>query len=309
MRSQTGALPVVLTIAGFDPSGGAGIIADIRAFTFFECAPVAAVTSLTFQNSTTMSGAAHQTGEIVRAQIMSLLAENSIAGVKIGMLPTGEIVQEVVELIRKNNLPPPVIDPVMRSSSGYDLITTDGWDLLLSDLMPLARVITPNIPEAERITGSQISDEDGMRRAANQIREMGARAVLIKGGHLGEQRSEVKGQRSDVRGQRSEISAQGPDGSDQRGERGSSPTVREGSDQAIDLLDDEGEVTIFRGDWIEGPPLRGTGCLLSAAITACLAKGMSLKESVAAAKHYVGAKRAAKSKGQGAKRKEQRAKS
>jgi hydroxymethylpyrimidine/phosphomethylpyrimidine kinase len=175
----------------------------------------------------------------------------------------------------------------MRSSSGYDLITPDGWELLLSDLMPLARVITPNIPEAERITGSQIFDQNGMRRAANQIRDMGARAVLIKGGHLWEQKSEIRSQRSEIRGQRLEIRGQRSDGSDQRAERGSSPTVREGSGQAIDLLDDEGEVTIFRGDWIEGPPLRGTGCLLSSAITACLANGMPLKESVAAAKEYV----------------------
>jgi hydroxymethylpyrimidine kinase/phosphomethylpyrimidine kinase len=282
---------VVLTIAGFDPSGGAGIMADIRAFTFFGCTPVAAVTSLTVQNSHSMSGATHQAAEMVRAQIMSVLAENSIAAAKTGMLPTRAIVGAIVELVRDGILPAPVIDPVMRSSSGYDLITADAWDSLLRGLMPLARVITPNIPEAERITGAQISSEDEMRRAANQIRELGARAVLIKGGHLGERKSEVRGQRSAVGDQRSAVS-------DQRAERGRSPTVREGSHQAIDLLDDEGEVTIFRGDWIEGPPLRGTGCMLSAGITACLAKGMSLRESVAAAKHFVaGARSAQRAKG------------
>lgn len=245
--------PVVLTIAGLDPSGGAGIIADIRAISHFDCIPVAAVTSLTFQTSKSMSGAAHQTAETVRAQIKSARAENSIAAVKTGMLPTREVVQELVTLIRDGLLAAPVIDPVMRSSSGYDLIEADAWELLLTDLMPLARVITPNIPEAERITGRQISDEEGMRRAANQIREMGARAVLIKGGHLSQERSPMR-------------------------------TVPR---QAIDVMNEAGEVTVFRSDWIEGPPMRGTGCSLSAGIAACLAKGMTLQEAAAAAKHFV----------------------
>jgi hydroxymethylpyrimidine kinase/phosphomethylpyrimidine kinase len=260
--------PVVLSIAGFDPSGGAGILADVRAFTYFDTIPVAAITSLTFQNSTAMSGAVHQTPETVRGQIMSLRAAHPIAAAKTGMLPTREIVLEVVRLVRDAALPAPVIDPVMRSSSGFDLMTTDAWDSLLTELMPLARVITPNIPEAERMTGQRISNEDEMRRAAERIREMGARAVLIKGGHLG-RRSELGGQTSEV------------------GNRGAGPTVREFSEQAIDLLDDNGEVTFFRADWIAGPPMRGTGCMLSAAIAACLANGMTLKESIAAAKNFV----------------------
>ena len=258
--------PVVLTIAGFDPSGGAGIIADIKAFTAFDCAAVAAVTSLTFQNSTTMFGATHQTAETVREQVNAILEGTSIAAVKTGMLPTGDIVREVSRLFRESNLPAPIVDPVMQSTSGYDLIEADALDLLVKELMPLARLVTPNIPEAERITGLRISDEAEMRLAAYQIREMGARAVLIKGGHLEQQRSEVRGQRS---------------------ARGSSPTIREGSDQAIDVLDNDGEVTVFRGDWIQGSTLRGTGCMLSSAIAACLANGMALKESVGAAKRYV----------------------
>ena len=257
--------PVVLTIAGFDPSGGAGILADVRAFAHFETNPVAAITSLTFQNSTAMSGAVHQTAETVRDQIMSLITAHQIAAVKTGMLPTREIVLEVVRLVRERHLPAPVIDPVMRSSSGFDLMTSDAWDSLLTELMPLSRVITPNIPEAERMTEQRISNEDEMRRAAATIREMGARAVLIKGGHLGERKSEIGGQRSEVGG----------------------PTVTEGSDRAIDLLDDNGEVTVFRAAWIAGPPMRGTGCMLSAAIAACLANGMTLKESIAAAKNFV----------------------
>jgi hydroxymethylpyrimidine/phosphomethylpyrimidine kinase len=266
--------PVVLTIAGFDPSGGAGILADVRAFAHFDTDPVAVITSLTFQNSNAVSGAAHQAPETVRSQIISLLAAHKIAAVKTGMLPTRETVLEVVRLIGDADLPAPVIDPVMRSSSGFDLMTTDAWDSLLTELMPLSRVITPNIPEAERITGLRISNEDDMRRAAERIREMGAGAVLIKGGHLGKQRSDNEGQQTAA------------------SERGSSPTVREGSGEAIDLLDDNGEVTVFRADWIAGPPMRGTGCALSAAIAACLANGMTLKDAVGIAKRFVSTERA-----------------
>ena len=185
--------PVVLTIAGFDPSGGAGIIADIRTLLAFGCLPAAAITSLTFQNPEAVSGAVHQTAESLRSQILPIIAVQDIAGLKTGMLPTREIVLEVARLIREKRFPPPVIDPVMRSSSGYRLMDDDAVKVLLSELMPLARVITPNIPEAEMLTGLKITDESEMREAARKLREMGARAVLVKGGHLQEQRSEVRG--------------------------------------------------------------------------------------------------------------------
>jgi hydroxymethylpyrimidine kinase/phosphomethylpyrimidine kinase len=135
--------------------------------------------------------------------------------------------------------------------------------VLIDELMPLARVITPNIPEAEKLTGLRIEDQEGMRMAARKMREMGARAVLIKGGHL-KQRSGARGQRSEVR--------------DQKSEQGF---------QAIDVLDDEGQVTVFRGDWIDSPPVRGTGCMLSSAIAAYLAQGVALKESVRLARQFV----------------------
>src|SRR5438132_10274375 len=257
------AKPVALTIAGFDPSGGAVIVVDVNTFASLGCVSTAAVTSLTFQNSSAVFGAAHQPAEVVRQQVNSILEGSHIAGAKTGMLPTAEIVREVARLFRESNLTAAVVDPVVRSTSGYDLIEPDAWDLLVNDLMPLARVITPNIPEAQRISGLEISDENGMRRAARRIRDMGARGVLIKGGHLERQRSEVRGQRSE------QLEGFGS------------------SRQAIDVLDDEGEVTVFRVDWIQGPTMRGTGCMLSAAIAACLAKGITLKESVDAAKRFV----------------------
>jgi hydroxymethylpyrimidine/phosphomethylpyrimidine kinase len=142
----------------------------------------------------------------------------------------------------------------------------DAFEVFVTELLPLARVVTPNIPEAEKLSGMNIRDQDQIRQAAARIRELGARAVLVKGGHLKEQRSKVRGQRS---------------------VRGSSPTVREGSDEAADILDDDGQVTIFRGDWIEATKVHGTGCMLASAIASCLAQNVSLEKSVRMAKRFV----------------------
>lgn len=250
--------PVVLTIAGFDPSGGAGIIADIRTIESFGCTAVAAITSVTFQNAEKFFGATHQSAESVRRQVEAIAGAFDLSGMKIGMLPTTEIVREVVRLIRERNLPAPVVDPVMESTSGGRLMEDDAFEAFVTELLPLARVVTPNIPEAEKLAGMNIRNEGEMRQAAARIRELGARAVLVKGGHLEEQRSNVRGQRSEN-------------------------TERE----AIDLLDDDGQVTVFRSEWIEAPNVRGTGCMLSSAIAASLAKGSDLNEAVTTAKQFV----------------------
>jgi hydroxymethylpyrimidine/phosphomethylpyrimidine kinase len=256
---------VVLTIAGFDPSGGAGLIADVRALVAFGCRPVAAMTSLTCQNSERFFGAIHQSADSLRAQILPVVKEFRLAAVKIGMLPTRELVLEVVRLLGETEMPAPVVDPVLRSSSGYELMETEAREAWLTELMPLACLITPNIPEAETLTGMQITSESDMRAAASKLRERGARAVLIKGGHLpGAQASCQPGR--------------GPQ------EAGRMPALPA---EAIDLLNDEGAVTVFRGEWIDAPPVRGTGCMLSAAIAAGLAHGMNLQKSVGAAKQFV----------------------
>jgi hydroxymethylpyrimidine kinase/phosphomethylpyrimidine kinase len=176
-------MPVALTVAGFDPSGGAGVVADVKTFTAFGCFAAAAVTSLTFQNTTGVFGAAHQTAETVRAQVLAVAEDFRVAGAKTGMLPTREIIVEVARLFREASLPAPVVDPVVRSTSGFDLIDDAALDALKSELLPLARVVTPNVPEAERITGLSVRDREGMLEAARAMREMGARAVLVKGGH------------------------------------------------------------------------------------------------------------------------------
>src|SRR5207253_8543286 len=132
--------------------------------------------------------------------------------------------------------------PVLRWSSGDELMADGAVEVMLSELMLLARVITPNIPEAETLTGLKITNEDEMREAARKLREIGARAVLIKGGHL-EEESEVRGQRSVDLAEHDQ-------------------PVHDIKPQAIDLLDDGGQITVFRGEWIDSPLVRGTGCML-----------------------------------------------
>jgi len=208
---------------------------------------VAAITSLTFQNSAGAFGALHETANSLRAQILQIVQEFDITAVKIGMLPTRDTVAGVIRLLEELNLPAPVIDPVLRASSGYELIEEDALELLMDELLPQARLITPNIPEAESLTGLRILDEDGMREAARSLRDIGARAVLIKGGHL----------------------KPGPD------------------NKVVDVLDNGGDVVMLRGEWIAVDQLRGTGCMLSSAIAAHLGKGNGLEDSVRLAREFV----------------------
>ncbi len=247
--------PVVLSIAGFDPSGGAGIIADVKTIVQFGCRPAAAITSLTFQNADGFFGATHESAKSLRAQIIPTIAEHAPSAVKVGMLPTAGLVSEVAQLILEKWLPPPVVDPVLESSSGARLMEPGAIEALTRELMPLLRLVTPNIPEAEALTGTTIANEEGMRDATAMLREMGARAVLIKGGHAWP-KSAGKSQQSEGR-------------------------------VAVDVLNDDGEVTVFRGEWIDAPPVRGTGCMMSSAIAACLAQRITLPESVRLAKRFV----------------------
>ena len=174
---------VVLTIAGLDPSGGAGIVADIKTISSLGGFPAAAITSITYQNTTGVFGAEHQTAATVRAQVEPVIRDLDVVAAKTGMLPTAEIVAEVARLFREEPLRPPVVDPVMVSTSGHDLIGDEAFQILKTQLLPVAGVVTPNIPEAERLAGFSIESEADMRRAAEAIRDLGARAVLVKGGH------------------------------------------------------------------------------------------------------------------------------
>jgi hydroxymethylpyrimidine/phosphomethylpyrimidine kinase len=183
--------PVVLTIAGLDPSGGAGIVADIKTISALGCFPAAALTSITYQNTTGVFGAEHQTAETLRAHVEPVIRDLDVVAAKTGMLPTAEIVAEVARLFSEEQLPAPVVDPVMVSTSGHDLIGDEAFQILKTRLLRVARVVTPNIPEAERLVGFSIESEADMRRAAEEIKSMGARAVLVKGGHRAIQRQAI----------------------------------------------------------------------------------------------------------------------
>jgi hydroxymethylpyrimidine kinase/phosphomethylpyrimidine kinase len=173
--------PVVLTIAGLDPSGGAGVLADIKTISAFGCYGVAALTSVTFQNTRDVFGTTHQTAETVRQQIEPLFEDFEIAAIKIGMLPTSEIISEVARIIETSLAPVVVVDPVLRSTSGYDLIDDEAVDSLTRRLFPLASLVTPNVEEAQRLAAVDARDELGLKRAGEMILKSGARAVLITG--------------------------------------------------------------------------------------------------------------------------------
>jgi hydroxymethylpyrimidine/phosphomethylpyrimidine kinase len=256
---------VALTIAGLDPSGGAGIVADIKTFSAFGCFAAAAITSITFQNTTGVFGAVAQTADVVRGQVEPILQDFAVAALKTGMLPTREIIEETARLVRENDLKNFVVDPVVRSSSGFDLIDDEALRALVESLFPLADIITPNIPEAERIARMKIENEKDIEKAARLMQSMGAKNVLIKGGHLpdaerGTRNAELKnkGQRSKVKGQKS-----------------------------IDFLFVGEDLHVFEAEFIETTATHGTGCTLAAAITANLANGKSLIEAVGISKRFV----------------------
>ena len=175
---------IALTIAGVDPSGGAGTIADVRTFAAFGVFPTAAIASITFQNTQGVFGAEHQSADSVRRQIIPILDDYEVSAVKTGMLPTREVIETVAAIIAERQLKNIVVDPVVRSTSGFDLIDDAALRSLIEKLFPLADLITPNIPEAERISGVAIESESDIHDAASVMRELGAKNVLIKGGHL-----------------------------------------------------------------------------------------------------------------------------
>ncbi len=195
--------PVALTIAGFDPSGGAGVVADVKTFTAFGCFAAAAVTSLTYQNTTGVFGAAHQTAEAVRAQVMPVVEDFTVAGAKTGMLPTREIIAEVARLFRETELPAPVVDPVVRSTSGFDLIDDAALDALKRNCSRSRASSRRTSPRPSASPAFRYATAHGMLEAARAIRALGARAVLVKGGHLegdGHGRARRRRARHDVHG-------------------------------------------------------------------------------------------------------------
>lgn len=176
--------PILLTIAGFDPSCGAGIAADLKTFAAFGCYGVAAITSITVQNTQSVTAVHNTPSAELREQLEALAGDCEIAAVKIGMLGNRGNAAAVAEFLDAHKFAHVVHDPVMKSSSGAELLDGGGIKYVATELLKRSSVITPNVPEAELLTGLAIKDVANMEDAARKLVEMGARAVIVKGGHL-----------------------------------------------------------------------------------------------------------------------------
>ena len=232
-----------LTIAGSDSSGGAGIQADIKTMTMNGVYAMSAVTALTAQNTTGVFGVQEATPEFLKAQIDAVFGDIFPDAVKIGMVSSSELIRVIAESLRKWQAKNIVVDPVMVSTSGAKLIDDNAVKTLADELLPLAIITTPNIPEAEILSGMKILDEAGMTQAAEKISRKFGCSVLLKGGHM--------------------------------------------VNDANDYLFDENLGRWFTGRRIDTKNTHGTGCTLSSAIAANLAKGYSLYEAVSLAKEYI----------------------
>jgi hydroxymethylpyrimidine/phosphomethylpyrimidine kinase len=177
-------LPIVLTIAGSDSGGGAGIQADLKTFHAFRCFGTSAITAITAQNTRGVAAVHPVPVETVRAQIRAVAEDLPPAAFKTGMLATAELVRAVAAAIDEHRLPNFVLDPVMVASSGDRLLEQPAERSILEELLPRAELVTPNLDEAAILAGITVSDTAAMRRAAEVLVDRGARAVLLKGGHL-----------------------------------------------------------------------------------------------------------------------------
>ncbi|WP_321394143.1 bifunctional hydroxymethylpyrimidine kinase/phosphomethylpyrimidine kinase [Emcibacter sp.] len=237
----------VLTIAGSDPSGGAGIQADIKTISAMGAYAMAAITSLTVQNTLGVTRAVPVEADLVRDQALACLEDIGADAIKSGMLFDEQIICTVSDLL-KNDAPgiPYILDPVMVSTSGHALLAEQARAALTSELLPLATLVTPNIPEALALTGmDRIDTVDHMKVAAEKILALGAKAVLVKGGHLSDDRL------VDL------------------------------------LAAADGTSITYESRRIETRHTHGTGCTLASAIAAGLAQGMDLAAAVERARDYV----------------------
>jgi hydroxymethylpyrimidine/phosphomethylpyrimidine kinase len=246
-------IAVALTIAGSDSSGGAGIQADLKTFAAFAVFGASAITAITAQNTRGVSAVANLDPAFVAAQIDAVADDFTIAAAKTGMLSRVEIIGAVADRVRAHKIPNVVVDPVMVAASGDVLLEPDAITLMRDVMLPLATVVTPNLHEASILTGREVSNRDAMREAAQALVALGARAALVKGGHL-------------------------------------SAVARAGAvenQDAIDILFDGHNFREFRAPRVAMGRAHGAGCTLSAAIAASLARGESLENAIDAAKRYV----------------------
>ncbi|MEQ9489301.1 MAG: bifunctional hydroxymethylpyrimidine kinase/phosphomethylpyrimidine kinase [Alphaproteobacteria bacterium] len=248
MTDTTG-IPTAMTIAGSDSGGGAGIQADLKTFSALGAYGASAITALTAQNTVGVTGIFAIDPAFVAKQIDTVLDDIRIDAIKIGMLGTPALIDAVADALeRRPKCPPVVLDPVMVAKSGDPLLPSDAVETLINRLVPLATVITPNLPETGVLLGRDApGDVEAMKQAARDLTSLGPRAVLVKGGHL--------------------------DNSDEP--------------DSIDLLLENGAFQEFRARRIATENTHGTGCTLSSAIAAGLAKGLPLGKAAAEAHTYL----------------------
>lgn len=175
---------VILTIAGFDPSGGAGITADLKTFAANNCYGVAAITALTVQNTQGVSEVRPVEAALLKSSIEALMADGRVKAVKIGMIGNLANAEVVREFLDKAGTVPCVLDPVLHSSNGKELMEAEGFEYLRKNLLSRVTVVTPNMAEATALTGMKVENLETMKAAAQKLVEMGARAVIVTGGHL-----------------------------------------------------------------------------------------------------------------------------
>lgn len=243
--------PVALTVAGSDSSGGAGIQADLKTFSAFAVYGASVITALTAQNTEGVRAVLHVEPAFVAEQLDAVLDDLCVAAAKTGMLGRAGVVEAIAERLRARPVPHLVVDPVMVATSGDLLLDSEAVAAMRMRLVPLATLITPNLREAEVLLGAPVTSRAHMRDAARALVDLGAGAALVKGGH---------GRDSDDAGL---------------------------AEQAIDVLFDGRRIREFAMPRIETRHTHGTGCTLSAAVTAALALGRDLESAVAAAKRYV----------------------
>lgn len=237
----------VLTIAGSDSGGGAGIQADIKTISALGCYAASAITAITVQNTLGVEDVHAVPVPIVEGQIEAVLGDIGADAVKIGMLQSAEIVSCIAKKIREHEIRNVVLDPVMVSTSGHRLIEEEAIDALCRELIPLARVITPNIPEAEILLGGQqLANQQSLPDAARQLAKRFGVSVLLKAGHLTEER-----------------------------------LVDYFYDAELDEMSELPSVRIHTRN------THGTGCTMSSAFASLLAQGKSLKEAAVRAKEYI----------------------
>ncbi|HEX6940800.1 MAG TPA: bifunctional hydroxymethylpyrimidine kinase/phosphomethylpyrimidine kinase [Longimicrobiales bacterium] len=237
-------LPIALTIAGSDSGGGAGIQADLKTFHAFGVFGTTAITAITAQNTRGVFGVHAVPADVVRAQIRAVAEDLRPAAIKTGMLATAALVEAVAAAISEEHLENYVLDPVMVATSGARLLDADAEGAVLQHLLPRATIVTPNLDEAAILTGHAIENESGMKRAAEALVSRGARAALVKGGHLD-------------------------------------------ANEVVDVLHDGAELHVWRRPRIATTSTHGTGCTLSAAIAAGLARGRPLLTAVDDALDFV----------------------